>query len=171
MSRMSIENFCEKIGIKIDGDGGNDSLFINVILPDGWKIKSTDHSMWNKLFDNEGRERASIFYKAAFYDRSALINFVRKYNVGLDEKYINGVDGDSDLYERVNNTELSYNVSDGNKILFETDTTIFDIVYNENEHRKWWDEWNNFKDDKINECRNWLGENYPEWREVWTYWD
>ena len=51
-----------------------DDLFYEVRLPEGWKKIPTDHSMWSKLVDEQGRERASIFYKAAFYDRSAFLS-------------------------------------------------------------------------------------------------
>ncbi len=50
-----------------------DDLFVNVQLPDGWRKKPTDHSMWSELLDDKGVKRAAIFYKAAFYDRSAFI--------------------------------------------------------------------------------------------------
>jgi len=60
-----------------------DDLFINVTLPPSWKIEATDHSMWSDLVDDKGEVRANIFYKAAFYDRSAFISTVRqKDNVG-----------------------------------------------------------------------------------------
>jgi hypothetical protein len=51
-----------------------DDLFINVTLPKGWKIEASDHSMWSDLIDDKGCVKASIFYKAAFYDRKAFIN-------------------------------------------------------------------------------------------------
>jgi hypothetical protein len=44
-----------------------------VSLPPGWKVVPTDHSMWSDLVDAKGEKRASIFYKAAFYDRDAFI--------------------------------------------------------------------------------------------------
>ena len=50
-----------------------DSLFCEATLPAGWKKVATDHSMWSKLVDADGNEVASIFYKAAFYDRRACI--------------------------------------------------------------------------------------------------
>ena len=56
-------------------------LFINVELPKGWSIKPTDHSMWSNLVDDKGRERASIFYKAAFYDRDAHLSFNRRFRI------------------------------------------------------------------------------------------
>ena len=57
-------------GDLVDGD----PIFRHVTLPDGWEKVATDHSMWSKLVDADGVERASIFYKAAFYDRSAFVS-------------------------------------------------------------------------------------------------
>lgn len=61
----------EAAGVKFLGPVEGDNLFQYVELPEGWQKQPTDHSMWSKLVDEQGRERASIFYKAAFYDRRA----------------------------------------------------------------------------------------------------
>ena len=61
-----------------------DELFQKVTLPEGWKFKALDHSMWNALIDANGQERASIFYKAAFYDRRAHASF---YEGALEAEY------------------------------------------------------------------------------------
>ena len=61
----------EAMGIKF-GDP-TDTLFREAELPDGWKKQATDHSMWSIIVDENGVERAAIFYKAAFYDRRAHI--------------------------------------------------------------------------------------------------
>jgi hypothetical protein len=71
----TIEDIYRKMGIKISDKQGSDNLFIDVQLPEGWKLNPTDHSMWNELLDNKGKKIASIFYKAAFYDRDSFINF------------------------------------------------------------------------------------------------
>ena len=60
-----------KVGIKVLGKVDGDPIFSHVDLPAGWHQKTTDHDMHNKLLDDRGRVRASIFYKAAFYDRRA----------------------------------------------------------------------------------------------------
>lgn len=62
-------------GIAIKGTSSGDPLFVDVTLPDGWKVQPTDHAMWSILLDANGVKKASIFYKAAFYDRRAFINF------------------------------------------------------------------------------------------------
>ena len=62
----------EKMGI-VFGEPVDD-LFCDVQLPQGWRKERTDHSMWSNLLDDQGRIRASIFYKAAFYDRDAFLS-------------------------------------------------------------------------------------------------
>lgn len=72
----------EKMGIKVIGE--YDDLFYNVQLPEGWKVEATEHSMWNNLLDDKGRKRASFFYKAAFYDRDAFINFNIRFKISRE---------------------------------------------------------------------------------------
>jgi len=76
-------NKLKAIGIKVIED--KDDLFMEVELPTGWSLKRTDHSMWSNLVDNKGRERASIFYKSAFYDRDAFINFNRRFHISSEK--------------------------------------------------------------------------------------
>ena len=65
-------------GVKFGEPLPKDPIFCDVILPEGWKIIATKHSMWSDLVDNENQVRANIFYKAAFYDRSAHILVMRE---------------------------------------------------------------------------------------------
>src|SRR6478672_11806248 len=70
----------ESMGVKyLERPSDPNALFCNVDLPSGWKVEPTDHSMWSKLIDEKGRERASICYKAAFYDRDAFLNVNPRY--------------------------------------------------------------------------------------------
>lgn len=61
-----------------------DNLFQEVVLPKGWAIQPTDHTMHSKLIDATGRTRARIFYKAAFYDRKADIKVTTRYGIIVD---------------------------------------------------------------------------------------
>lgn len=54
--------------------GSDDDIFRPALLPKGWKKVATDHSMWSEIHDEKGFARISMFYKAAFYDRSAHLN-------------------------------------------------------------------------------------------------
>lgn len=77
---LAVKAQYEKMGIKVLKESEGDNLFFDVILPEGWEIKASEHSMWSNLIDNKGRIRANIFYKAAFYDRNANIQFLRRFN-------------------------------------------------------------------------------------------
>lgn len=68
----------EKMGFKFGEDV--DTLFVSVTMPAGWQKQATSHSMHSDLLDDKRRTRASIFYKAAFYDRKAHIRLTRRYN-------------------------------------------------------------------------------------------
>lgn len=57
-----------------------DDLFRKATLPAGWTKVATDHSMWSKVLDELGRERVSVFYKAAFYDRDAFMRLATVYS-------------------------------------------------------------------------------------------
>lgn len=54
-----------------------DELFYDVSLPSGWYKEETDHHMRINLKDSNDLIRASIFYKAAFYDRRADITPIK----------------------------------------------------------------------------------------------
>ena len=70
MRRCSRQDF-EALGFVFSDKPSDDSLFVNVTMPAGWKMQPTDHSMWNYIVDETGKKRFAIFYKAAFYDRRA----------------------------------------------------------------------------------------------------
>ncbi len=68
------QELARQLGIKVVAEG-SDPLFLDVELPTGFKIQPTDHSMWSHLLDAKGKKIASIFYKAAFYDRRAFMRW------------------------------------------------------------------------------------------------
>lgn len=63
----------EVLGVVFGATCSDDPLFCEATLPEGWIKRATDHSMWSELVDENGKVRANIFYKAAFYDRSAFM--------------------------------------------------------------------------------------------------
>lgn len=75
-----------------------DEMFINVTLPPGWTRKGSGHSMWSYIHDERDIPRISIFYKAAFYDRSAhcgIDSVAGKYATSIrygDPKYDDYID-------------------------------------------------------------------------------
>jgi hypothetical protein len=59
------------LGFRFGAPDPGDPMFRPATLPEGWKKVSSDHDMWSYVVDTLGRRRVAIFYKAAFYDRSA----------------------------------------------------------------------------------------------------
>lgn len=149
----------EKIGIKflelISDVKVRGDLFVKVELPPGWKKVATDHSMHSNLVDDKDRVRANIFYKAAFYDRSAHINLVRRFNWEVSPEDLWESDAD------VEKLKWAGVVLDGKKVIFHTEWKLFkdrlERINAEEEMRK--------------EALSWLNKNYPGWENYSAYWD
>jgi hypothetical protein len=68
-----------ELGFTFGEPDPGDPMFRPATLPPGWKRKGSEHAMWSYIEDERGIERVAIFYKAAYYDRSAHMN---RQNVG-----------------------------------------------------------------------------------------
>ena len=145
----------EKMGITIVEE--YDDLFWSISLPEGWKIEATDHSMWNNLFDNKGRKRANFFYKAAFYDRDAFINFDTRYHATVDHV----ADASSD-YEVWKNSDYQGIVKDGETVIFSTECVPVTGSYDGDDK---------VKDDLREQLDKYMEENYPNYEDINAYWD
>lgn len=132
----------EAIGFKFGAD--HDDIFVNATLPPGWTKKATDHSMWSQLLDANGRVRARIFYKAAFYDRSASMSmepryFVSSYQDGGDKDHqrVAAMDGETELH-----------------------------VFGEYQRSGGYDDCRALEKD----AEEWMKQNYPDFRNPFSYW-
>lgn len=126
-----------------------DEMFTHVTLPEGWTKQRTDHSMWSDLVDDRGRVRASIFYKAAFYDRSASITAVRRFTIRRN----------FDIKDAI-----QVRVLDGKDVVFSTEPKQYDAKdYRAREA---------LEQDATISCKAWLVDNgYPEFNDPAKYWD
>lgn len=145
----------ERMGITIVDE--HDDLFWNVILPEGWKIKATDHLMWNNLFDNKGRKRANFFYKAAFYDRDAFINFDTRYHITVG--HVADINSDYQIWK---NSDYQGIVEDGEEIIFSTECIPVTGSYDGDDK---------VKDTLQKKLYKYMEENYPNYRDINAYWD
>lgn len=139
----------EAAGVKFLGVVEDDPMFQYVELPAGWKKVATGHSMWSDLVDDKGNKRAGIFYKAAFYDRSAHLGVNRRYGVSID-------------YDRLDAEKVAVAmVTDGDAAIFTTDPVGFE------EDKACYD-----AQDKARVLAvAWLNEHYPNWEDASAYWD
>jgi len=160
MSEVLPSDGLEQVRQMIESNGGSigspvmgDPMFIEVKLPSGWKKQATDHSMWSDLIDDKGRKRAGIFYKAAFYDRSAHISSCRRF--GMD-RYGSKLTADG---------ELSAKVTDACGLVEYSVTGKIDL--NDEERSREY----KLRDRLTEQIETWLNENYPNWRDASAYWE
>lgn len=66
----------EALGFVFGEPDPRDPMFRPTTLPAGWSKRGSDHDMWSYVVDEHGRDRVSVFYKAAFYDRCAHMSLV-----------------------------------------------------------------------------------------------
>lgn len=154
-SNITAKEQYAKMGIVILEE--DDDLFYNVQLPNGWQIEATDHSMWNKLVDDKGRNRAKFFYKAAFYDRDAFINFSTRFHISVE--HIAPADADYEVWRQ---SDFKGVIEDGDTIIFETKCVPSTGDY--------------LKDDEIEsglreQLEDYMKINYPNYRDINAYWD
>jgi hypothetical protein len=151
-SRAALEAFGVVFGEMVEGD----PLFQYVTLPDGWKKVSTDHSMWSNLVDEQGRIRAQIFYKAAFYDRSASLSVCRRFSAGLDYTDATQEERDHSQFRAI--------VTDGGETVIYRSEPI-------GERRRKGDREYAGHDEAQRIAQAWLAEHYPDWESLTAYWD
>jgi hypothetical protein len=76
------------LGFTFGGPVEGDEMFRAATLPTGWKREGSNHAMWSYIVDERGIRRVSVFYKAAFYDRSAHMGLTNVgYAIGSDALY------------------------------------------------------------------------------------
>jgi len=153
----------EAMGIVFLDRGHGDDLFVPVHLPQGWKKVPTDHSMWSDLVDDKGRKRASVFYKAAFYDRDAFMGVERRFHYGSEP--ILG-------YNDPNYREGGYHcvVTDCGKVIWKSEEQVEpEPPYDED--RQTWLDWQNRRDGLARLGKAWLDEHCPLWEDCLAYWE
>lgn len=129
---------------------GADKIFVACTFPKGWTLKETEHSMWNDLLDDKGRKRASVFFKAAFYDYNAhTFGLERRYTVGRnyaserDMKPNAIVVRDVATGEAIHSIQLTPEQADNYTLL----------------------------DTLERQAEAWLDANYSDWKNPLAYWD
>ena len=126
-----------------------DDIFVSVTLPEGWKKVPTDHSMWSHLVDDQDRKRASIFYKAAFYDRSA--------HIRLNSRYVTETIFHPEGDAPPTHCELVVRDTADGAVLFSGGKNAYDDFKGSDGARL--------------RCNAWLKEHFPDWDDLMKYWD
>lgn len=154
-SQMSAKarTILEAAGVKFGGTVPGDDLFVYVELPAGWRKNGSSHAMHSSLLDGHGRTRASIFYKAAFYDRRAGLDINRRFGIMRD-------------YDREDNEQLIVTrVFDCNNVVFTSEPRTF-------EGDQYHEGWKAAEQGALDDCKTWLASNgFPKWEDAGEYWD
>ena len=141
----------DAMGVKF---GANvDDLFVTVTLPPGWTKQATDHSMWSHLLDDKSRVRAMIFYKAAFYDRSADLQLKRRYGI----ETFNNCDAQGNPVEDRNSAYRSVTVTDCGKSIHVVG------IWQSRDYEA--------SRALEKQAQAWLNERFPNWEDETAYWD
>jgi hypothetical protein len=152
----------EAMGIEFIGPTKDDPLFMDVRLPQGWKKRATGHAMHNELLDDRSNVRASIFYKAAFYDRRADMHArsrfalnVREFNDRREHRaYV--IDRGAD--------PATGAAPNKDHVIFVTETVT----------SKGGDDWEGYdaaQKATFEAGAAWLDAHYPDWRSPLAHWD
>jgi hypothetical protein len=139
-ARVVLEAAGVKFGESVEGD----PLFCYAQLPPGWSKKGTDHSMHSLLLDEKGRKRASIFYKAASYDRKASLSVCLRYSVNFD-------------YNRQEKDGVAISH------VMDCETIIHSTIPESTAGKKSWEVTNQL-------AAQWLTEHFPNWKDAGAYW-
>lgn len=140
----------DDVGVMLRKYGGDvfdpvqgDEIFTHVRLPEGWKIKPFEGSPYHSnLVDSIGRKRAFIYYNAAFYDRSACIKLLRRFD---SNPYLGGLSPikQGEIIDRAGIVKFRTPEISGPQAL----DTVEEIL------------------------DQFLDSNYPEWRSPFAYWE
>ena len=150
--RPSIEEW-ENLGFRFTDIPG-DSVLCEATMPEGWSMRATSHSMWNEIIDENGMKRGSMFYKAAFYDRSAHMMLEHRYGVCT-------------IYVDEEQTTREVYFGDSNEKLFVAGQVYMSGEESREEAKAKYEELDRLED----LARKYGDENYPDWRNVHAYWD
>jgi hypothetical protein len=130
----------EHLGFKIGEDA--DDIFVGVTSPTGWELRPSDHSMWSYIHDDQGRRRGAVFYKAAFYDRSAHFSLQPRYQAGGDYR-------GEERYSAAKDTA--------------TGAVLFELGPQDRKNYKQ-------SEDDDRATFKYLDEHFPDWKNVEAYW-
>ena len=131
-----------------------DDVFMSAHLPEGWTREATEHAMHSTILDAKGRERVSVFYKAAFYDRCA--------NAGLKPRYMADHLAYTIDHPRDDKTDAMI-ITDAGDIIKQFDVIDFSELEGEARWKK--------QDEMEGEARKWLSKNFPDFADPTAYWD
>ncbi len=144
----------ELLGIKQIEAPEKDSLFVDVVLPPGWKKEADEHPMWSKLVDEQGRRRANIFHKCEFYCNEASIYLIPRFRQHMV------------FIEDLANSFYFTVIDELSGVVYRSET----IAKPENCASESFDQYLRLLKKIEQSVTTWLDTNYPYWKSLLAYW-
>lgn len=141
--KVSWELLCRRWGLHVMGD--LHAEFFAIEVPSGWRLQPVAHdSLWSLILDEQGRERASVYYQA----NAAILYLHHRYNIF--SHYLDPTDP----------TVRIISARDERRIFREFGRIYSDeILYFQEVHRV------------EMQAHDWFDSEYPGWRSPFAYWD
>lgn len=166
----------EALGVIFGEPYPTDPVFCPATLPPGWSKRATDHSMHNDIIDDAGNRRGSFFYKAAFYDRRAMLYApLTRYSVRRGRR---SSERGSNYYDHAKHVTFEVWDSVADEVVFSSSEDVTAPAPIENDrspenskvHRAWWVEHEAIEARTADACRAWADENLPGWTDPGMHW-
>ncbi len=153
--------------------------FVEADAPNGWTVEYEGY--WTYLYDNKHLQRFSFFSKQTPWDTDGFTRPNTRYGIRRDWSMVNLSDMEAD-------SKVRYYVKDSDNGLSGDDATrLYEckVVVVKNNSRKYapeteeariervkmYDKENDIEKTQIDECKKWLSENYPNWEDIYAYWE
>lgn len=171
-SKLCVDADLEEMGIELGEPFEDDEVFRPAKLPEGWTREGTDHSMWSNILDEQGHIRLNIFYKAAFYDRSAHVSPCFRFGItsGRDFRWRTTPEDELDYDAKESGDSDVVVIDRATKVLIEL--ARFEVPPEEAEYgTEEWAVWNEAKNAAHDLANAWLDEHYPDWCSPAAHWN
>lgn len=143
------EQLCRCWGIKVVGSLS--ARYFAVELPFEWRLQPVAAgSLWSLILDEGGRERASVYYRPAHGEYSALFYLNHRFNIF------------SHYLDPTDHTVRIISARDGQRIFHEFGRVAPTLTVAE-----YWMEVAMFEAT----AQNWFDQEYPGWRSPFAYWE
>jgi hypothetical protein len=139
----------KRSGVKFLGPIEGDDLFERVTLPEGWAVAETEITTVYELLDEYEKPRAIIHYSSNYYKRSAWLIVTCRFGIVADDEH------------ELEGNAVRMCVTDYGEVTFESDVHTFNVDSTE--------QFEAANESAINECREWLDENYHDWKNPLAY--
>lgn len=126
-----------------------------VDLPEGWRVRQSEHPHWQSLLDNRGRSRADIYLCGDFHGIRAFMAMRRRFTTSAEVED--------------NNKAIRIRVMDGDEPMFATEW-VGCCIPKRDEFPSEFQDWQAYETaERL--AKNWLARNFPYWQNCLQYWD